>query len=219
MKFSITSFILIATLGASQALAYSSYDDVESRSVAAYEDDFALRDFDGYSYETRAYDEVAEDIFARASASTVFKQAQNLVQNGAKSTKRQSARTKAKIESKAKAVQKELKTIPKSALGEINASAVEDSLRYFHKSALLLEKYSKEYEEAKKGKDKKKIAAAQKKVTEWKENTGTFMWGVLANGAKDRKVFAQKISKVKKTKEDNKKKVLKALKKAKESKA
>lgn len=218
MKFSITSFILIATLGASQALAYS-YDDFEARSVAAYEDDFALRDFDGYSYESRSYDDVSEDVFARASASTVYKQAQDLVKNGAKGAKKQSARTKAKLESKAKAIQKELKTVPKSDLGEINASAVEDSLKYFHKSALLFQKYSKEYAAAKKGKDKKKIAAAKKKVAEWKENTGVFMWGVLANGAKDRKAFAAKIAKVKSVKQERRKKVAKALKEAKESKA
>ncbi|KAH6892764.1 hypothetical protein BKA70DRAFT_836487 [Coprinopsis sp. MPI-PUGE-AT-0042] len=213
MKFSITSFLLIATLGASQVLAYSSYDDFEARDVAAYEDDFALRDYDA-SFEARYYDDVAEDVFARASASSVFKSSKNLVDNAGKKPKRMSSRRKSKLDSQAKAIQAELKTIPKSDLGEINAIAVEDSLKYFHKSALVLQKYAKEYETAKASKDKKKIAAAAKKVAEWKENTGVFMWGVLANGAKDRKAFGAKISKVKAAKKESKMKVAKALKEA-----
>lgn len=214
MKFSITSFLLIATLGASQVLAYSSYEEVEARDLAAYEDDFALRDYDT-SFESRYYDDVAEDVFARASAGSVFKLSKNLVDNaGKKKEHKMSLREKAKLESKAKGIQAELKTIPKSDLGEINAIAVEDSLKYFHKSVLVLQKYSKEYEAAKKTKDTKKIAAAKKKVDEWKENTGVFMWGVLANGAKDRKAFGEKIAKVKAAKAELKKKVSKALKEA-----
>jgi hypothetical protein len=212
MKFSITSFLLIATLGASQVLAYSSYEDVEARDLASYEDDFALRDYDA-TFESRYYDDVAEDVFARASAGSVFKLSKNLVDNSGKK-KRMSLRETAKLESKAKGIQAELKTIPKSDLGEINAIAVEDSLKYFHKSALVLQKYAKEYETAKKTKDSKKIAAAKKKVEEWKENTGVFMWGVLANGAKDRKAFGEKIAKVKKAKVEGKKKVAKALREA-----